>query len=239
MPHERANSKRRTTYYSLVGQHRHTVRPSLSPTLGSRFVRYPYSNQSWCDDAQPTPHFPEPELNYGGCIVEEEIPPNWEENTMEQTEPIGIDLPLNFPKVSMGGCVVEEEIPPQIQDDFKRGTTPNVSGPHNEAHRTDWDECWGKEETHSELHIGEQAHPALGCHDFPSSCRLTKDHLALIFEMRRDLADQLHNQHVLSRRLDMLFNSLSSEPAKSCYPTCCQLFTFTVHHDKSPGSPHI
>jgi hypothetical protein len=158
---------------------------------------------------------------------------------MEQTEPIGTDLPLNFPEVFMVGCVVEEEIPPQIQDDFKRDTTPIVSGSHNEAPRTDWDDGWGEEETHRELHTGDQAHPALGRHDVPSFCRLMEDHLALIFEMKRDFVDQLHNQHVLSRRLDMLFDSLSSEPVNSRFPTCCQSFAFTVRHDESSGSPHI
>jgi hypothetical protein len=44
--------------------------------------------------------------------VEEEIPPNWEENTMEQTTPIGTGIPLNSLKPTMGGCMVEEEFPP-------------------------------------------------------------------------------------------------------------------------------
>jgi hypothetical protein len=65
--------------------------------------------------------------------VEEEIPPNWEENTMEQTTPIGIVFPLNSPEISMGGRMVEEEIPPLVEDDFKEVATPNVSGPNNEV----------------------------------------------------------------------------------------------------------
>jgi hypothetical protein len=59
--------------------------------------------------------------------VEEEIPPNWEENTMEHTTPIGIGLPLNSLEISMGACMVEEEIPPLVQDEFKEDATPNVS----------------------------------------------------------------------------------------------------------------
>jgi hypothetical protein len=109
------------------------------------------------------------------------------------------------------------------QDDFMQGATPNFSGPHNEAPRIDWDEFWGKEETHLKQHIGEPAHPALVCHDFPSHYRLIEDHLNLIFEMRQDMDDQLHNQHALDRRLDMLFDSLSRDPAKSQFPTCCQV----------------
>jgi hypothetical protein len=67
---------------------------------------------------------PDPELNYGGCIVEEEIPPNWEEDITEKTTPTNTTLPLNYLDISMGGCVVEEEIPPQKQDDFMQGEPP-------------------------------------------------------------------------------------------------------------------
>jgi hypothetical protein len=140
MPRERGKSKRGPTYYSLVGRHRRTGPPSLFPNPGSNYVRYPYSDQSWCDDAQPEPHLLDPELNYGGCIVEEEIPPNWEENTMEKTTPIGTSFPLNSLEIAMGGCMVEEEIPPLVQDDFKEDATPNVSGPNNEAPGIDWGE---------------------------------------------------------------------------------------------------
>jgi len=48
----------------------------------------------------------------GGCIVEEEIPPSWEENTKDKTTPIDTSFPLNSPEIVMGGCMVEEEIPP-------------------------------------------------------------------------------------------------------------------------------
>jgi hypothetical protein len=40
------------------------------------------------------------------------------------------------------------------------------------------------------------------------------------------MVDQLHCQDILSRRLDVLFNSLSSESAKRQCPTCCQPFIF-------------
>jgi hypothetical protein len=96
-----------------------------------------------------------------------------------------------------------------------------------------------KEETHLKQHTGEPDHPALASHDFPNPRRLTEDHLNMIFEMRRDMADQLHIQHTLNRRLDMLFDSLSSEPTKSRFPTCCQSFSFTVRHDGSLSSPQI
>jgi hypothetical protein len=234
MPRERGKSKHGPTYYSQVGRHRRTRPPSLFPNPGSSSTRSPNSGQNWCEDAQPEFHSLNPELNYGGCIVEEEIPPNWEENTMEQTTPIGTGFPLNSLEIAMGGCMVEEEIPPLMQDNYKNDADPNDEDPWIK-----WGDCWSKEETHREIHTGTQAHPALGCHDLPSSCRLTEDHLVLIFEMRKDLVEQLHNQHVLSKRLDILFNSLSSEPVKSRCPTCCQPFAFTVRHDGRPGSPHI
>jgi hypothetical protein len=43
----------------------------------------------------------------------------------------------------------------------------------------------------------EQAHPT------PSSCRLTEDHLVLIFEMRKDLAEKQHRQCTLNKCLDV------------------------------------
>jgi hypothetical protein len=87
------------------------------------------------------PQFLDPEPIYGACIVDEEIPPNWEEDTKEKIEPTGIGLPLNYLEVAMGGCVVEEEIPPQMQDDFMQGATPNFNRLHNDAPGIDWDDC--------------------------------------------------------------------------------------------------
>jgi hypothetical protein len=52
------------------------------------------------------------------------------------------------------------------------------------------------------------------------------EQLQLIFDLRRDVADQLHCQEILNCRLDMFFDSLSSEPEKRRCPTCCHPFTF-------------
>jgi hypothetical protein len=60
----------------------------------------------------------------------------------------------------------------------------------------------------------------------PLQQSFSAEHLNLIFEMRRDVADQLHRQETLHHRLDMFFDSLSSEPEKRRCPTCCQPFTF-------------
>jgi hypothetical protein len=79
----------------------------------------------------------------------------------------------------------------------------------------------------------EQAHPT------PSSCRLTEDHLVLIFEMRKDLAEQQHHQRTLNKCLDVLYDSLSSEPEKIRCPTCCQPFVFRLRQDERPGLPHV
>jgi hypothetical protein len=48
----------------------------------------------------------------------------------------------------------------------------------------------------------------------PMQQSFSAEHLNLIFEMRRDVANQLHRQETLHRRLDMFFDSLSSEPGK-------------------------
>jgi hypothetical protein len=221
MPHERGKPKRGSIYYSLVGRHRHTGPPSLSPNPGSSSVSHPYSDQSWRDDAQPTPQLLDPELNYGGCIVEEEIPPNWEEDITEQTTPTRTALPLNYPDIAMGGCVVEEEIPPQKQDDFMQGAVPisvdRTMKPSGLIGMT-----VGQGGDPSEAAYGEPTHPALASHDFPSPHRLTEDHLNLIFEMRRDMADQLHS-HVPSVDVWIccLIPCQASLRRVTC-PTCCQ-----------------
>jgi hypothetical protein len=60
----------------------------------------------------------------------------------------------------------------------------------------------------------------------------SEEQLHLIFELRRDIADQLHRQEILNRQLDMFFDSFSSEPVKRRFPTYCQPFSFT------PAPPH-
>jgi hypothetical protein len=99
----------------------------------------------------------------------------------------------------------------------------------NDATGTDLDYCLAEEETHLDLFEEAPVHPASTGHDprfeqdMPSPRRFSEDHLQLIFEMRREMADQLQSQSALSRRLDLLFDSLSNEPAKSHCPTCCQV----------------
>jgi hypothetical protein len=58
---------------------------------------------------------------------------------------------------------------------------------------------------HEEM-VGNTEQPLLNPHHF------LDDHLQLIFEMRRNLEDQLHNQSILSSRMDLLFDSLSGAP---------------------------
>jgi hypothetical protein len=206
MPRERGKSRRGPTYYSQVGRHKCTGPTSLSPLPGSSSGRSPRSGQNWCEDAQTEFRPSNSEHFYGGCIVEEEIPPNWEEippnlqkTTMEQRPSTGTSIPLNSPEPAMTGCIVEEEIPPLMKDYCKNSVDANDEDP-----RIKWGDCWSEEETHRETYTEEQVHPALGSHNPPSSCRLTEDHLVLIFEMRRDLAEKLHNQHILNKHLDVL-----------------------------------
>jgi hypothetical protein len=79
MPHERGKPKRGPTYYSQVGRHQCTRPVALSPFPRSNPTHSPHSDQNWDMEAQEEPHSPIPEPNYGGCIVEEEIPPHWVE----------------------------------------------------------------------------------------------------------------------------------------------------------------
>jgi hypothetical protein len=60
------------------------------------------------------------------------------------------------------------------------------------------------------------------------------DQLQLIFDMRRDIVDQLFRQEVLNHRLDALFDSLSGELVNRRYPTCCQPFIITPAWQQPP-----
>ena len=42
-------------------------------------------------------------------------------------------------------------------------------------------------------------------------CRLRIENLEIIFEMRRDLAEQRYHRNLLSNHMDFLFKSLSGE----------------------------
>jgi hypothetical protein len=148
----------------------------------------------------------------------------------EQMTQTSIEIPLNSQELVMTGCLVEEEFPPLMSDCCKNSADPNAEDPGIK-----WGELWNEEDNHDppsrELHTKVPMQPALDNHDPPRSCRLTEDHLALIFEMRRDLAEQLHNQSILNKCMDILFDSLSSEPVKSRCPTCCQPYAFTVRQE--------
>jgi hypothetical protein len=81
--------------------------------------------------------------------------------------------------------------------------------------------------------VGKIEQPLLNPHHF------LDDHLQLIFDMRRNLEDQLHNQSILNRHMDLLFDSLSGAPDKKRCPTCGQRFVFTYNNEGCPGSPNL
>jgi hypothetical protein len=134
------------------------------------------------------------------------------EEKMAQTR---IGIPLNSPELVMTGCLVEEEFPPLMSDYCQ-----NPGDPNDEDPRIRWGELWSEEDNRDPPNIGKHIQECQWDRlwtttNLPNTCRLTKDHLALIFEMRRDLVEQMHNQSILNKHLDILFDSLSSEPAKS------------------------
>ena len=161
--------------------------------------------------------------------MEEEISPNWEKilpffsmTTLEQRLTTCTTTPLLSQEPAKTGCIVEEEIPLQEEHSGKNYVATMEEDPgknfvvakdfaiaKNFAAATmeedpgiNWDKCWNEDD------IEEHVHPT------PSSSRLTEDHLVLIFEMHKDLAEQLHNQRTLNKRLDVLYDSLSSKPVK-------------------------
>jgi hypothetical protein len=62
-----------------------------------------------------------------------------------------------------------------------------------------------------------------------SLCFLAPEHLELIFEMRRDMMEQLHRHTLLSSRLDILFDAFSCTQSQQHCPTCAQPYVFTPH----------
>jgi hypothetical protein len=77
---------------------------------------------------------------------------------------------------------VEEEIP--LLEEHSGQNSVATMDPSTDFAAATMDEDPGTNEADDEA--DEQAHPA------PSSCRLTEDHLVLIFEMCKDLAEQQH-----------------------------------------------
>jgi hypothetical protein len=99
-------------------------------------------------------------------------------------------------------CIVEEEIPPSWQ---VTQNTPNNAA-LEEAPPENADEDMDLEQ------------PLLTPH------RFSDDHLQIIFDMRRTLDDQMHNQRILGQRMDLLFDALTDAPDKKRCPTCGQKF---------------
>jgi hypothetical protein len=73
---------------------------------------------------------------YGGCIVEEEIPPHWEEIPHHLQDTGGehmtqesIKIPLNSWELGMTGCLIEEELPPLMSDSCNNSVHPNAEDP--------------------------------------------------------------------------------------------------------------
>jgi hypothetical protein len=121
--------------------------------------------------------------------VEEEIPPNWEEilpnslkTTSEQRSATGTITPLMFLEPAEIGCMVEEEVPLQeTLSCYYPGKNFFVA--KDEYPGINWDECWNEDDAEEHAHLD------------PTSCRFTEDDLVLIFDMHKDLEEQLHNQH--------------------------------------------
>jgi hypothetical protein len=50
------------------------------------------------------------------------------------------------------------------------------------------------------------------------------EHLELLFDLRGQMADQVHRGTLMSQRLDMLYDAFSNAPAGQRCPTCAQPF---------------
>jgi hypothetical protein len=125
------------------------------------------------------------------------------------------------------GCIVEEEALPLKGHSGRNSVASMEEDPVTDLTAT----------FNSVTSTLEESQDQEDYHSYSESHLLMDDHLVLIFEMRRDLAEQQHRQSLFEKHLDALYASLSSEPEKSRCSTCCQPFIFRLRHD-DPGSPH-
>jgi hypothetical protein len=199
MSRERGKPKRGSTYYNFVAR-RNRPDPSLPSNPSTSSVSPSRSDQNWLEDPQPPlgnlespPPISDPMIDSGGCPIEEEIPPSGMETTTTMPEPIDNASPSAHPTMAPGGCVIEEEIPPSWLKDWP---TRNVPATTEVAHWLAMEETPSTEfdaaTTQHEATVVSTEQVSLNPHHF------SEDHLQLIFEMRRNLEDQLHNQSILS-----------------------------------------
>jgi hypothetical protein len=215
------------------------VEPVLPPAaqdhpVGPPLNFSPSSAQNWVEDDQPM------------AIVEEEIPQDPPLEPLDSLLFSASDIlepPLTFghpPLVDdlatdLGGCPIEEELPTEVQQEDDLETTWVVSLLRKNFPLKFNRKMWLS--LQATLH-----HRQLLFLASPRTWCLSQEHLQLIFDMRRDVEEQLHRQTTLSRCLDVLFDALSSEPAKSRCPTCCQPFVFALRpteDDGNSGSPKV
>jgi hypothetical protein len=72
---------------------------------------------------------------------------------------------------------------------------------------------------------------------------LEGEHLAILRDLRGRMSDLEHRAHLMSQRMDMLFDALSNEPVKRRCPLCAQAFAILAGttrqncgDDRSPGT---
>jgi hypothetical protein len=147
-------------------------------------------------------------------------------------------------------AIVEEEIPSVsvqipppsllyiVPDPQDPSPLTGCSAPDTVA-TSDWATCIIEEEISQEIRHEETLPPPSTALDQGpcSTCSLSPEHLDLIFDMRRDMQEQLHRHTLLNNRLDLLFDSLSRNARPTKVPNLhAQPFIFTpagnTHGDK-------
>jgi hypothetical protein len=110
-------------------------------------------------------------------------------------------------------------------------STPGAAGV------SDWETCIIQEEISSDERLEETLPPPSNAldQDSRSTCFLSPEHLDLIFEMHRDMQEQLHRHTLLNSRLDILYDALSGSQSQRRCPTCAQSFVFAPTDDTHGG----
>jgi hypothetical protein len=63
------------------------------------------------------------------------------------------------------------------------------------------------------------------------------EQLALVFELRSQMADQIHRDILMHQRIDMLYEAYSNAPADQKCPTCARPFVLQTRNGPLSGDP--
>jgi hypothetical protein len=140
-------------------------------------------------------------------------------------------------------CIVEEEFPGEflhLDSNVSIQDTDNQIGTEVEAVKAE-DIGTAQED----MDVALEGHPVLApppLTAIPEFCPalpplFNPEQLELIFELRSQMADQIHRDTLMSQRIDMLYDAFSNAPTTQRCPTCARPFVLQPRDDPLTGAP--